>query len=211
VRALGSTGVIENPTLGGPSITRTLYAATLESQVTFSPTPKRRVLASLQTHGSTGTTGGVAWDRVMAEAALGATRLDGLGVGVRGRVGETSADAPLWEQFTVGGTASAFVDAAVLGQRIEQPGLPFAARGGRRLAMLAAETTGPVRAYHEWIAAGDDYGPWTRLIGLEIAMETPRLAVLRLPVGRVRTGISHVLNAPVANATVVYAALHLLP
>jgi hypothetical protein len=211
VRALGSTGVIENPSLGGPSITRTLYAATLESQVTFSPTPKRRVLASLQTHGSTGTTGGVAWDRVMAEAALGATRLDGLGVGVRGRVGETSADAPLWEQFTVGGTASAFVDAAVLGQRIEQPGLPFAARGGRRLAMLAAETTGPVRAYHEWIAAGDDYGPWTRLIGLEIAMETPRLAVLRLPVGRVRTGISHVLNAPVANATVVYAALHLLP
>lgn len=211
VRALGSRGEIENPTLGGAATTRTLYAGTVESKLTFSPSPKRRVLGSMQVHGSTGTTGGVSWDRVMAEAALGAARLDGLGLGVRGRVGEASADAPLWEQFTVGGTASAFVEGAVLAQRIEQPGLPFATRGGRRLAMLAAETTGPLRAYHEWIAAGDDYGPWTRVIGLELAMETPRIPILRLPVGRVRTGVSHVLNAPLANATVAYAVLNLLP
>jgi hypothetical protein len=48
--------------------------------------------------------------------------------------------------------------------------------------VLTAETAGPFRLYHDWIAAGDDaFGETLRVVGAELGLPVPRVPVMRIP------------------------------
>lgn len=200
-----STGSID-PSLA-PSSDRAMGFASFATNAIFTKNPTRPLLTSLAVQYASGSTNNTDWHRVMGEAAIGI----GGALGIRARGGETSANAPIFEQFVVGGTASPYIDAMVLSQRVEHLALPFGMRGGRRMAILSAETTGPFRLYHDWIAAGEELGAWDRVIGAEVAMQVPGLGVLRIPNGALKGGVSHGLEGMTRNATIGYLAVTFTP
>jgi hypothetical protein len=191
----------------GPAADRSMGFASFATNAVFTKNPKAPLLTSFAVQYASGTTDNTDWHRVVGEAAIGI----GGALGLRARGGETSASAPVFEQFAVGGTASPYIDAMVLSQRVEHLALPFGMRGGRRMAILSAETTGPFRLYHDWIAAGNELGAWDRVVGAEVAMQVPGLGVLRIPNGGVKVGVSHGLEGMTRNATIGYLALTFTP
>ena len=199
-----STGTID-PTLA-PSSDRAMGFASFATNAVFTKFPKAAINTSLAVQFASGTTNNNEWDRTVAEAAIGMA-----GFGLRARGGTTSSNAPIFEQFAVGGTASPYIDGAVLSQRVQHLALPFGMRGGRRMAILSAETTGPFRLYHDWIAAGEELGAWDRVIGAEISTQVPALGILRIPNGSVKGGVSHGLQGMTRNATIGYLALTFTP
>jgi hypothetical protein len=51
---------------------------------------------------------------------------------------------------------------------------------------------------HRMWTHGLDQGPWLRIVGLELEMELPPLAIARLPGAELRLGVARVLDAPYA-------------
>jgi hypothetical protein len=210
LRMGGSTGTLD-PDVAGASLTRAFAFGALRARRAFTPSPTTLITAAFDAHYAAGDTEGSAWNRTTAELALSGGPVNGAHLGVRAQVGEANADAIGFEQFSIGGSGSPYFDDAVLSQRIYYPAFPIAARGGRRFAILTAETTGPIRVHHDWVAAGSEYGIFTRVTGVEFVLDVPRLAVFRLPAGRASAGVSHVLNAPLRNATIGYVTLRFDP
>lgn len=210
LRVGASAGTLE-PDVAATSLSRTFAFGTLRARRAFTPSATTLITATLDAHFVAGNTDGNEWNRSTAELALDGGPTAGARLGVRAHVGEASADAIGFEQFSIGGSGSPYFDDVVLSQRIYYPAFPIGARGGRRFAILSAETSGPIRFHHDWVAAGSAYGVFTRVAGVEWVLEVPRLAVLRLPAGRGSIGVSHVLNAPLRNATIAYATLRFDP
>ncbi len=200
-----SSGAID-PSLA-PRSDRTMGFASFATNAVFTKNPKAPLLTSLAVQYASGSTNNTDWHRVTGEAAIGI----GGALGIRARGGETSANAPAFEQFVVGGTASPYIDAMVLTQRVEHLALPFGMRGGRRMAILSAETTGPFRLYHDWIAAGEELGAWDRVIGAEVMLQIPAQGIVRIPNGAFKAGVSHGLEGMTRNATIGYLAATFTP
>jgi hypothetical protein len=193
----------------GSTLERNLFFAEFSTQQRFTPSNGFRVQAALSGHFSQGNLSTSDWQRVTGSASLGLAARSGLGLNGRIFAGQVDTDTPL-EAFLVGGSSSPYIDPAALSHRIEYPGLPLASLVGRRVAILTAETTGPFRLYHDWIAAGpESYGSFTRVIGGEIALPVPRVAVARLPAIQTQMGLSHSLNGSFANATIAYVSLRI--
>lgn len=191
---------------------RSMAFTQLSTAAAFTPSAALRVEASMATQLSQGSLDDEDWRRAVGEVSLSVSHLSGFGLGGRVRAGYADAATAPLEQFVIGGSPTLFVDAAVLDQRVVHPGLPVGVAGGRRFAILTAETPGPLRLYHDWISAGTDgYGVPIRVLGGEVKLDTPRLGVFRLPAGAVRLGLSHVLNGQVRNMTSAYASLILTP
>lgn len=191
------------------TLDRELYFAEFSTQQRFTPSNGFRVQAALSGHFSQGSLSTSDWQRVTGSALLGVAARSGVGLNGRIFAGQVDTDTPL-EAFLVGGNSSPYVDPAVLAHRIEYPGLPLGSAVGRRVAILTAETAGPLRLYHDWIAAGpDSYGSFTRVVGGEFAFPVPRIAVARLPGIQTRMGLSHSLNGAFANATIAYVSLRI--
>lgn len=189
---------------------RSMGFASFATNAIFTPNPKSPLRTSFAMELSSGTTNNYDWQRTTAEAMIGIG--GAVGLGLRGRIGQVNADAPIAEMFNVGGTASPYIDASVLSQRVEHLALPFNARSGRRMAIISAETTGPFRLYHDWIAAGASFGDtWDRVIGAEVAMRVAGLGALRLPNTSLKSGVAHGLEGLMRNATVVYLSLSFTP
>ncbi|MBX3133313.1 MAG: hypothetical protein KF689_08015 [Gemmatimonadaceae bacterium] len=211
-RVGGSAGSVRNPTLATDAVERQLGFASLAGDYTFTPRLGRRAQLRYQLDVSTGRTDGREWQRRVADITVGMSVPAG-GANLRLRGGDVSKEAQYFEQFAIGGTASPYVDAAVLAQRVEHPGLAFAIAGGTRYGIATLETAGPLRAYHDWIAAGTDgvYGQTLRVLGLEYAMAIPRITVMRVPPGHLRAGVSHTLNGQSRNVTIGYLGLSIAP
>ncbi len=197
--------------LGAADVDRSMGFGALTARRLFTSSPTQATIFDATLHYASGTTDGLDWTRISGEAALSFTSAAGGGMAIRARGGETSATAPALERFAIGGTASPYVDPGVLSQRIEHLALPFAARGGRRFGILSAETTGPFRIYHDWIAAGDNLRTVDRVLGMEAKLQVPRLGPMRLPAGGAQMGVAHGLQGAIRNATVGYVALTFTP
>lgn len=211
-RVGGSVGSVRNPTLVTDAVERQLGFASLSGAYTFTPRLGRRAQLRYHVEASAGRTDDSDWRRTVADVTVGMAVPAG-GANLRVRGGDVSSNAQYWEQFAIGGTASPYIDGPVLSQRIEHPGLAFAIAGGTRFGILTAETSGPLRAYHDWIVAGtnDVYGQTIRVVGGEYSFTIPRITVMRVPPGRVRAGVSHTLNGQSRNVTVGYIGLSIAP
>jgi hypothetical protein len=210
-RVGGSIGSGENPTLGGAARDRTLLFAQLGSEFSVSPRPRTDVTFRWQATTVAGSAddGDVRRNTVNAWLAV---QVPQGGVAVRAQGGEVNLDAPFSERFIIGGTASPFVDPVLLNNRIEHLGLPFGIAGGRRYGILTAESTGPIRVFHDWIVGGDqEFGETLRVVGAEFTLAIPRISVMRVPVANLRAGANHSLNGPVRNATQAYISFTVTP
>lgn len=182
-----------------------------ERQYRWTPGGAAAVTVDWHLNVAIGSTNGTGWDRQRLELASSVAPYGGIGIGVRGRYGMVNDSAPAWERFTVGGSPSPYHDADVLSQRFVAPGLPFATLGGTRFATLGIETTGPVRLFHEWVAAGSTIGRFNRLLGAEVAVAVPVVSVLRLPAISVRAGVTYSTDLPWRRRTMGFAVVTLAP
>lgn len=207
----GSVGNSENPTLDGPQRDRTMYFAEVGGRVTLQPQPRTSITLGLNAGAAGGSADNADFQRSTVDARFTVQAVQG-GMSLRARGGEVTETTPFSERFFIGGTASPFVDPIVLGNRIEHQGLPFGVAGGRRFGILTAETTGPIRLYHDWIVGGDeDFGETLRAVGGEFRFDIPKISVLRVPNAYLRIGLTHALNGPVRNSTQVYSSFSVRP
>ncbi|HZF66772.1 MAG TPA: hypothetical protein VEZ47_01905, partial [Gemmatirosa sp.] len=172
----------------------------------------RTLALSLDAHGSTGRTHDAGWRRGVARAhvAGGASRF---GIALDGLLGATSAGAPAWEQFALGGNDPGLVDDAVLSQRIALPALPAATQVGPRVAVArAALTTRGLEPYVAWAQAGDDFrGRWQRVLGVESHVATPFVPFARAPRARLTLGVGYSLDEPIRERVRGYFRVAYLP
>ncbi|HEU4560236.1 MAG TPA: hypothetical protein VFS20_20470, partial [Longimicrobium sp.] len=147
-------------------------------------------------HGSVGRTAGESWTRGIATATLGVGML-GLNARAQGTYGTVSADAPAWERFTVGGARQELFEPALLSQRISLPAVRFGVAHGRELLAyrLSTDLRG-LTPYLAGISADEGHDAWYRVAGVEAALNTPPLNVLRIPALRIVAGVGYPLDQP---------------
>jgi hypothetical protein len=213
-RAGGSLGQLtyDDPSLSGFTRGARVFAfVEASAQYQWTPSGALRIAHDWRVDAASGTTNGTGWQRGLAEASVAVSSFAGTGLGVRARAGSVTGGAPAFEQFAVGGSPSPYLDAAMLSQRLVSPGVPFALRSGSRVASLAIETPGPLRLFHEWVAAGDVLERFNRLAGAEIRVAVPPATMLRLPATSVRVGVTHSLDTPWRRKTLGYTVVTITP
>jgi hypothetical protein len=172
----------------------------------------RTVELSVAAHGSAGRTLGADWRRGVARGRLagGTTRF---GVTAEGLLGTTSAGAPAWERFALGGNGPVLVDGALLSQRVALPALPTATQVGTRVAVArAALQARGLEPYAVWAQAGDRLdGRWQRVLGVETRVATPFAPFARAPRARVTLGAGYSLDEPLRERVRGYFSLAYVP
>ena len=167
--------------------------------------------ARLTLAGAGGSTADSGWTRGVASASVVAGWF-GATLRLSGALGETSADAPAFERFAVGGVRVPMLDAAILGQRWSVPALPVAIAAGRRLAAWRVETSLlGATPYYEEVGAGERWRATQRVAGLEWAGDTPAIGFVALPSVRLLGGVGHSLDAPFADRTRAYLSVTFQP
>ncbi len=211
IRIGASAGHVESLT-DGSSVDRSLVFGALGLRRAFTPGSTTLITAELDLALSQGSTGDAAWTRSSVAVALAGGPTNGARLGIRGQAGRVFSDVlPGYERFSLGGGGAPYVDDAALAQRVHYPALPVGALSGSRYAIFSAETTGMLRVHHDWLTAGSEWGRFTRVAGVAMSLDVNRIAVFRLPSFRALAGVSHILNAPLANATIGYVSLSVRP
>jgi hypothetical protein len=147
---------------------------------------------------SQGETGGDAWSRsrVAGGIALGRhLRLEG----TRGETDSPDAGefGREFEQFTIGGGYSPFIDEAVLSQRVSIPSVPVGFVAGSRFELYRASlAVAGVTPYAIWVAAGDSITSFKRIVGIEKQLEFGTIGYARLPATRIRVGLGYSFDDP---------------
>ena len=162
---LGAAASRLRPDVLDSSLTRTLAYGELASAYAFGG-GKQSLSFGLDLQGSSGRTGGGSWRRGVASATLG-LRMGDNALRGEGSAGFVNADAPLFEQMLLGGSAPTLVDPLLLTQRLTMPALPLGTQGGSQAAAFRVSLPGEWEPYW-WIgSAGRSFARWTRVIGVE--------------------------------------------
>ena len=157
--------------------------------------------------GAGGRTADSGWTRGIASAALSAGRF-GRTLRASGAAGLTSATAPAFERFAVGGMLPPLFDPALLDQRWSVPTLPVATAAGRRLLAYRVETSLlGATPYYAAVGAGDRYRAAQRVVGVEWAFASPAIGFVALPAVRIVGGVGHSLDAPFRDRTRGYVSI----
>src|SRR5690606_16789692 len=123
-----------------------------------------------------------------------------LAIGVEGVAGLASSGSPMWEQFTVGGSAVPFADAALMSQRVAPGGLPAGALVGDRLLLwrVDAQLGLPLnlRPYITSASVDRGFDDWQRVAGLDLRMSFRRVPYVRLPNVELELGWARRLTSP---------------
>jgi hypothetical protein len=208
----GGAQSVEQTTLGGAAVTRSMGFAAVDVAHVVTPLPVLAVRSGVGANLSAGSTDGAGWDRVVAHANFGVLHPTFGGLAVKGQYGQVSGGAPVLEQFVLGGTQSPYLSADAFTNRVQHLAGPFALRGGEEMALVSAAWEGPLRVYYDFAAAGTGgLGGFTRIIGVELAQDVPRVNFIRLPDLTIRTGVGHHLNGTERNASIFYAAFMIKP
>lgn len=129
--------------------------------------------------------------------------------------GRTSADAPTFEQFAIGGGASPLVDRATLTQRVAMPALPAAISVGSSVFAYRVGVGAQPLSWYFWAgstaAAGHRFDAWHRVAGLEWSQSIPSLPAAGTPAARGMIGIGESLDAPFRRQARAYVTLILNP
>ena len=129
--------------------------------------------------------------------------------------GATTADAPVFEQFAIGGGRSPLVGQTVMSQRVSMPALPVGTSiGNSVVAYRAALSTAPLSWYF-WAAStaasGASFDAWHRVIGVEWNQSVAPIPLAGTPAARAQIGIGESLDAPFRRKLRGYVSLVLNP
>ena len=120
-----------------------------------------------------------------------------------------TADAPVYERFALGGTASPYVDPLLLQGRWDAPGQAFGAVTGTRAFRARAALGGAfVQVDHAGVG---EIGPGRRLVGFETVIATPAVPAARFPAFRAKAGLAMPLDGPRRRDPVFFTTLVLTP
>lgn len=138
--------------------------------------------------------------RGVINAGVNAFGFTPIAVGASASYAHTNADAPAFEQISLGGTPSQLVDRLLLTQRIAMGALPFdVVSGSSALTYRLQLNTQPLNAYF-WSGStttGDArFAAWHRVIGLEAMQAVSPIPVAGVPGARILYGIGESLDAP---------------
>jgi hypothetical protein len=199
----------------GPSaFTRTarnLVVADVKGDYELTPQGMMRLMPAFHVQGATGRSFATGWQRVLVEGSVALTSVAGDGLRFSGAYGATTASAPVYERFVVGGSVSPYVSDLLLGQRVVSPGLPFGVASGSRLARLRVDVPGLVSPFYEWYAVGESLNQWKRVTGIEIAGMLTPIPAIRVPGIRGAAGITYSVDAPWRQRTRAYVGFTLTP
>ena len=167
--------------------------------------------------GSTGSTLDADWKRVLVGAGVFAGSPEG-GISVDAEWGR-AYDAPLFEQFAVGGVRTPFFDGSVMPQLVSMPGLPSALLVGPRMATWRVAIGGPAfQPYLMGLAASDRlpafrrvYEDFYKVVGAESTIRLQNVPLVRAPGVQAQAGISYSLDAPLKERMRIYGGLTYRP
>jgi len=201
------------PSGAGNSGDRTLAVASATSRLTFTPGGKLRIAPELRVQGAAGRTLDASWTRTVIEGRVAVGNWLGNGLRASGMMGGASASAPAYEQFSLGGAPSPYVDGIFLGQRWASPSLPFATVGGRRAFRARAELVNPVLTpFYEWNHAGESVNDaMRRVAGVEASFDVPPVPGFRLPASMVQFGVGFPVDGPRRHQPTWFATLVITP
>ncbi len=161
---------------------------------------------SLSVHLAGGRTGDD-WRRGVVELEL-RTGHGALGIAASGVYGDAGRDAPVFEQFVIGGLRPPLTERGVLSQRREAPALPFGVASGRRLAgyrvALLAEGLQP---FYADMRAGERLTTRHRVVGLERGAGANGVPIIGIPGLEVSGGVAYSLDEPFRDKLRVYGTI----
>ncbi len=208
LRAGASAGALE--IAGGDAAARTLAFAEGAAGLTRSRGAQSLSL-SATVNGTAGRTEGQGWTRGVATGAAGVGML---GLNLRGQLtyGTVSASAPAWERFAVGGARPQLFDDGLLSQRFPLPAARFGVVRGRELLAyrLSTELRG-LTPYLAGFSADAGHDAWYRVAGVEAALDTPPMNLLRIPAVRLVGGAGYPLDPPDRHRLRLYGAVTYRP
>jgi hypothetical protein len=153
--------------------------------------------------------------RALASATLATSGNAVLPVSATASYGRTDRNAPIFEQFSLGGIASPLIDRSLLAQRLSMPALP----GGTSINSSAftyrvSLDTKPLALYlysGSTAPAGKRFATWNRVIGADWSASVPPIPVAGTPGARALLGVGESLDAPFRKRVRAYVSLVLQP
>jgi Tol biopolymer transport system component len=151
------------------------------------------------------------FSRLIGSAAV-ALRTPLAALRASGASGRVSADAAPFERFLVGGPEPAFLDAAVLGQRVAMPALPTGTLAGRRVELARVTLERGFFQPYAWAARAPDVSSrWLRVAGAEATFATGPVPFARAPGVRIVGGAGYVFDGPTRRRVQAYASVAVRP
>jgi hypothetical protein len=138
--------------------------------------------------------------RSLGTASAGVSIPGLIGVIASAQRGDVNWDADPFEQFTLGGSPVPLIDEALVAQRVTMPALPTAIDVGR--SFMSYRLTIPLAPVSPFLWAGSTtrvdrkFVRWHRVIGAEIAISGPAIALAGTPAARAQIGIGRSLDDP---------------
>jgi hypothetical protein len=155
------------------------------------------------------------FDRGVVSTSLGVSGAFLVPVSASALYGVTSTDAPLFEQFGIGGGVSPLLDRTLLTQRIAMPVLPTALRVGSSVFTYRALLNTQPLAVYLWggstTPAGERFSVWNRVLGLDYTASIPAFPLAGTPAARAQLGVGESLDAPFRRKVRAYAGLVIDP
>jgi hypothetical protein len=153
--------------------------------------------------------------RAVASATLATSGAAVLPVTVIASYGRADRDAPIFEQFSIGGIASPLIDHGLLAQRFPMPVLPSGTSiNSSAFTYRVSLDTKPLALYlysGSTAPAGERFATWNRVIGADWSASVPAIPVAGTPAARALVGVGESLDAPFRKRVRAYVSLVLQP
>jgi hypothetical protein len=163
-----------------------------------------------------GRTFGASYARGSATAAVGVSGPHvWFPVSATGTYGRMTHDAPLFEQFALGGGPSLVLDRLLLTQRWSMPVLPAETAVGTSAVSYRVNAVADPVVWYWWggstAPVGEAFREWHNVVGLEWSQSIPALAPAGTPAARGQIGAGESLDSPFRHRFRVYASLVINP
>jgi hypothetical protein len=156
-----------------------------------------------------------AFQRGVASAGLSVSGRAVPSIAINALYGRVNADAPLVEQFTLGGGPSLLIDRTLLTQRIAMPALPLGIRTGSSVITYRAALGLPLVSAYYWAGStsigAERFADWNRVVGLEWNFSIPAVPAAGTPAARAQIGLGESLDTPFRRRLRGYASIVINP
>jgi hypothetical protein len=153
--------------------------------------------------------------RAVASATLAMSGAAVLPVTATASYGRTDRNAPIFEQFSLGGIVSPLIDRSLLAQRLSMPALPSGTRvNSSAFTYRLSLDTKPLALYlysGSTAPAGQRFDTWNRVIGADWSASVPQIPVAGTPAARALLGVGESLDAPFRRRVRAYVSVVLQP
>ncbi len=164
-------------------------------------------------------TGGRSFDAAFSREQLGGSvGMAGHGlfpVSAAASYGRTSINAPIFEQFALGGGPSPVIDQAIVSQRVSMPVLPAGIAVGSSVFSYRVNVSTQPLSWYFWSGstarAGDSFTGWHRVFGVDWSQSIGAIPLAGTPAARAQVGVGESLDAPFRRKLRVYLSLILEP